>query len=201
MSLVEKNIIDYINEVDSLLPAPGGGSVAALVGALGVALGKMLGHFSIKKKKYNEASQKEKDKFIVSIEKLELCKDVLIRGIDDDALSYDSISKAYKAKDEKAIEQSLITANFISCEMVDAAILALKNLERLIPLGNKNLYSDLISGAILLNSCVEMISLNVFANAINIKDETIKNENIDKMNKSLQKSKSLKNKIIKQINN
>ena len=50
MSLVEKNIIDYINEVDSLLPAPGGGSVAALVGALGVALGKMLGHFSIKKK-------------------------------------------------------------------------------------------------------------------------------------------------------
>ena len=39
--LIEKKIIDYINDVDSTLPAPGGGSVAALAGALGVALSKM----------------------------------------------------------------------------------------------------------------------------------------------------------------
>lgn len=201
MSLVEKNIIDYLNEVDSLSPSPGGGSVAALVGALGVCLGKMLAHFSINKKKYNEASQKEKEKFIVSIEKLELCKDVLIRGIDDDALSYDSISKAYKAKDEKAIEQALIAANFISNEMVGASLMALVNLDRLIPLGNKNLYSDLISGAILLDSCIQMIALNVLANAKNIKDETIKEENIAKINKALKKSKSLKNKIVKILTN
>ena len=45
MDLIEKRVIDYINEVDDKSSAPGGGSVAALVGALGVALAKMLGHF------------------------------------------------------------------------------------------------------------------------------------------------------------
>ena len=38
MELIEKKVIDYINEVDALTPAPGGGSVASLVGALGVSL-------------------------------------------------------------------------------------------------------------------------------------------------------------------
>ena len=46
MDLIEKRVIDYITDVDDKSSAPGGGSVASLVGALGIALAKMLAHFS-----------------------------------------------------------------------------------------------------------------------------------------------------------
>ena len=55
MDLIEKRVIDYINDVDDKSSAPGGGSVASLVGALGIALAKMLAHFSFDKKKFKDA--------------------------------------------------------------------------------------------------------------------------------------------------
>ena len=58
--LVNKTIEEFISEVNSSSPAPGGGSVASLVGALGVSLARMLGHFSIEKKKFKEAENKKK---------------------------------------------------------------------------------------------------------------------------------------------
>lgn len=66
MELINKKVFDYINDVDSILPAPGGGSVASLVGALGVSLAKMLAHFSIEKKKFKEASNEKKRKVYLS---------------------------------------------------------------------------------------------------------------------------------------
>ena len=52
MYLVDKTLVEYIDAVDSDMPAPGGGSVASLVGALGVSLAKMSAHFSVTKKKF-----------------------------------------------------------------------------------------------------------------------------------------------------
>ena len=86
MELINKKVFDYINDVDSILPAPGGGSVASLVGALGVSLAKMLAHFSIEKKKFKEASNDKKEKFILAFKELDYYKDVLVKGVDDDAI-------------------------------------------------------------------------------------------------------------------
>ena len=60
-NLIEEKVIDYINAVDDISPAPGGGSVASLVGALGVGLAKMLALFSINKKKFKESSKRKQD--------------------------------------------------------------------------------------------------------------------------------------------
>ena len=60
MELIDKTLIEYIDQVDSDMPAPGGGSVASLVGALGVALAKMSAHFSVNKKKFKEAQKRVK---------------------------------------------------------------------------------------------------------------------------------------------
>ena len=199
--LVEKKVIDYINEVDSISPAPGGGSVASLVGALGVSLAKMLAHFSVEKKKFKEAPTIKKNKFILAFKELDHYKDILIKGIDDDAISYECVVEAFKSKDEERIQKALITSALVAFDMQVASKDALKNVRMLIELGNKNLYSDLISSSILLASCCEMASLNVVANAKMLNDETTKNYYLENSLKLVKESKSLKNQIIRHINN
>ena len=179
MELINKKVFDYINDVDSILPAPGGGSVASLVGALGVSLAKMLAHFSIEKKKFKEASNEKKEKFILAFKELDHYKDVLVKGVDDDAISYESVVDAFKSKDEDAINRALLTSAMVAYDIQDASLNAIYYVEKLIELGNKNLYSDLISAAILLAACNEMASLNVVANAKELKNEELKNEIID----------------------
>lgn len=199
MKLIEEKLIDYINAVDDISPAPGGGSVAALAGALGVGLAKMLALFSINKKKFKEASKSKQDKYILAMRELDSYKDELISGIDDDAISYNSVVAAFKTKDEKLIEQALNYSAMIAKEMQEASYKALIFAEKLIELGNKNLYSDLISSAILLASCNEMASLNVLANANSLKDEKLKNEYIQVSNELVLKSRKIKNRIIRKI--
>ncbi len=201
MDLIDKTIIDYINDVDSISPAPGGGSVASLVGALGVSLSKMLGHFSINKKKFKEASEKKKNQFILSLKELDHYKDLLIKGIDDDALSYEAVTLAMKTKDEQAIQSALYTSALIAFEMQEAAYKALQFSRRLIELGNANLYSDLISSAILLHSCNEMAALNVKANANALREDEKKNKYLKDSVELVIKSKKLKNRILKEIEN
>ena len=200
MELINKKVFDYINDVDSILPAPGGGSVASLVGALGVSLAKMLAHFSIEKKKFKEASNDKKEKFILAFKELDYYKDILVKGVDDDAISYESVVDAFKSKDEDAINRALLTSAMVAYDIQDASLNAIYYVEKLIELGNKNLYSDLISAAILLAACNEMASLNVVANAKGLKNEELKNEYLSKTEYSTKKAKQLKTKIIKIIN-
>ena len=199
MKLIEEKVIDYINAVDDISPAPGGGSVASLVGALGVGLAKMLALFSINKKKFKESSKRKQEKYILAMRELDSCKDELIKGVDDDALSYEAVITAYKSKDEILIQQALNYSAYVAKTMQEESYKALYYAEKLIDLGNKNLYSDLISSAILLASCCEMASLNVFANAKSMSDENLKDEYISSSVELVEKSKKLKNKIIRKI--
>ena len=197
MELIEKKVIEYINQVDDKTSAPGGGSVAALVGALGVALAKMLAHFSVEKKKFKEADEVKRNKFILAFKELDQYKDELIKGVDDDAISYDAVVLAYASKDENEIQKALNYSAFVALEMQRSAYNAIRFAEKLVELGNKYLYSDLISAAILLTSCSEMASLNVKANANSITDETVKENYLNESKDLIRKTKTFKAKIIK----
>ena len=201
MELIEKKVIEYINDVDDHSSAPGGGSVAALVGALGVALAKMLAHFSFDKKKFKEADEQKRNKFILAFKELDQYKDELIKGVDDDAISYSAVMKAYASKDEVEIQSALNYSAFVAIEMQRSAYNAIRYAEKLVELGNKYLYSDLISAVILLVSCSEMASLNVIANAKSITDEQLKNKYLTESSELIKKTKNFKRKVIKTINN
>ena len=88
----------------------------------------------------------------------------------------------------------------VAYEMQEASYKALYFSEKLINLGNKNLYSDLISAAILLAACNEMASLNVIANANCMSDEEDKNKYLTSSKDYVLKSKQLKNRILRTIN-
>ena len=123
----------------------------------------------------------------------------MIKGVDDDAISYQAVIDAFKSKDENQIQGALLASAMTAYEMQEASIKALYYVDKLIDLSNKYLYSDLISGAILLASCNEMASLNVKANANMLKDEKLKKFYLEKSAEFVKKSKSQKNKIINKI--
>lgn len=201
MDLIEKTLVDYINEVDSLKSAPGGGSVAALVGALGVSLAKMLGHFTMNKKVFKDANKKSQNQFLIAFDTLNHYKDLLLKGVDDDAISYNAVVEALKTKDEDKIQKAINYSTFVAYEMQESAYNAMICASRLIKLGNKYLYSDLISSAILLHSSNEMAALNVKANAKMLNDEKVKNNYLSQSDSLVLKSLKLKKKMLKLLNN
>lgn len=198
--LIEKAIIDYVDDVDSTLPAPGGGSVAALAGALGSSLARMAAHLSFDKKKFNDAPLRQRNQFILAFKELEYYKDSLLNGVDDDAISYDAVIAAFKTKDEEQIQSALLASAMTAYEMQECSCKALYYCEKLIDLANKYLYSDIISGAILLASCTEMAALNVKANANMLKDENLKKTYLLNSENLVKKAKTKKNQIINKIN-
>lgn len=197
--LVDLSLKDYIEEVDSSSPAPGGGSVANLVGTLGTCLAKMLANISLNKKAFMNASSKKQNKFALAMEQLNDSKDILKTGIDSDAISYQAVIDAYKEKDPEEIENALNASAFICLTMQEAAVNALKVLPDLIELGSKSVLSDLYSAAILLNSCVELSSLNIKANAILLNNKEGTSYYLTSSNENIELAKKYKNKTINNI--
>ena len=70
MKLIDMTLTDFIEEVDSTSPAPGGGSVAALASDIGVALSRMMAHLSFGKKKYESLDGDLQEEFKVKFDKL-----------------------------------------------------------------------------------------------------------------------------------
>ena len=63
MKLIDLTVIDFVNEVDSSSPAPGGGSVAALASCIGVGLARMMAHLTFGKKKYEALDDEAMNEF------------------------------------------------------------------------------------------------------------------------------------------
>ena len=77
MKLVDLSVNDFLNIVDSKSPAPGGGSVSALVSALGCTLGRMVAHLTFDKKKFKELPEWEQKNFKSAFDELNDCRRIL----------------------------------------------------------------------------------------------------------------------------
>ena len=159
----------------------------------------MLAHLSLSKKKFLEASESQKEIFVTAANEIKQYKEALIDGIDGDALSYQCVMTAFKLKDEVEIQRALNTSAFIALDIQKNAFLALQRVKELIPLGNKNVMSDLVAGTILLQSCIEISYLNVKANAKMLKDLTQQQEFLSEGQNYIQEGLKLKELIINQV--
>jgi glutamate formiminotransferase / formiminotetrahydrofolate cyclodeaminase len=85
--LVRKTTFDFVDEVSRDTPAPGGGSVAALAGALGAALGGMVANLSIGKGEYDHRYEE----LCALADRAQELKDALIRAVDEDTQAFDAV--------------------------------------------------------------------------------------------------------------
>lgn len=89
---MKEMIKDFLDELSSSSPTPGGGGASGLVGAIGCALGLMVGNLTVGKKKYKDVE----DEIREIIEKLEDLKKKLVTSVDDDAENFKPLAEAYR---------------------------------------------------------------------------------------------------------
>lgn len=185
MKLVQMTVENFIREVDSSSPAPGGGSVSALASSLGVSLARMVGHLTFGKKKYNELSDEIKVNFIHSFHSLEKINHELIELIDKDTENFNLLMAAFKmpkdtsdevSKRNEAIQKATILATDTPLKMAELSLKALEFLDDFIQYGNKNAITDVGVAALLATAGAKGAIYNVKINLPGIENEMIVKE-------------------------
>ena len=174
---------DFIADLASDSPAPGGGSVAALAASLGSALTSMVFNLTVGKKRFNEYSDEIKIKIRAELKQSEDAKDEFLRLIDKDTEAFMTLMYSLKLSKESEeeknirslkIKEGLIGALEVPLEMAvkayeiyDIILIACKY-------GNKNAISDAGVAALMIQAGIEAALLNVRINLSSIKDEDYK---------------------------
>lgn len=171
--LIDKKLSDYIDEVDSSSPAPGGGSVMGVVGSLACALAGMVGHLTINKKLFKELSDNEKNDFNKAIENIKEIKIKLMEIVDKDADAFNIFMEAVKlpknTEEEKLIRKDAISK--ASIKATENPFNTLKYCYELMPLfetiikyGNVGVITDIVSAYILVYGASKGSVLNININ-------------------------------------
>ena len=176
MNFEDFKIKDFIKELASKEPIPGGGGVSALVGSLGVALGSMVGNLTLGKKKYEEVQEDIKN---ILDEASEL-QGELLSLIQKDADLFEPLSKAYglpkdtdeeKQKRSMVLETALQNACSVPLEIMNKSLKAISLHEKLLTNGTRIAISDVGVGVLLCKSALMGASLNIFINTNLMKDK------------------------------
>jgi formiminotetrahydrofolate cyclodeaminase len=101
--MYKDNLKQYLDDLASNKPAPGGGSAAALAGALGASLLSMVANFTLGKEKYKDVEDEVKD----ILKSLDKYRKELENLIDEDVLAYQKLSSAYKLSKETEEDKKL----------------------------------------------------------------------------------------------
>lgn len=184
--LTELTLNSFLDELASNSPAPGGGSVAALSGAVGAALTAMVCSLTIGKKKYADVEADMQD----ILEKAEDLRSQFTVLIEKDTEAFNKVMEAYslpkdseqqKALRSVAIQGTMKEAALVPLEVMKHVIDALALASVVAEKGNANSVSDAGVSAIMLNAACEAAALNVNINLSAITDKNFvgwKNEEV-----------------------
>ncbi len=175
MQLTEESVRSYTQLLAGPGPTPGGGSAAALVGALAAASAAMVGSFTVGKPKFAEVEAEVAE----LLEKLQALRERCLQLTDADAEAYAQVGAAYrmprntdaeKWAREAAVQDALKAAAQVPLGVVIAAGEIAELLPPMAEKGNPNLLSDVGVAAILAQAAFEAGRLNVEVNLASITD-------------------------------
>jgi len=178
-SLAKMTLREFCNETLSDSPAPGGGSVAALMGALGASLGGMVANLSAGKRGWDD----KLEYFSGWAVKAQQLKDELLSLVDEDTAAFNKVMDAFalskesaeeKAARSAAIEQATKYAAEVPLKVMETASKSYELLAEMAEKGNPASVSDVGVGALATRACIEGAALNVRINLTQLKDEKFK---------------------------
>ncbi len=173
--LVGMTLKDFMNETASESPAPGGGSVAAYTGALGVALGTMVANLSGHKRGWDERWKEFSDWAV----KGKNIQDTLLGLVDEDTNSFNSIMTAFSlpknTEEEKkvrniAVQEATKNAAMVPYRVMETAYMAFDLVKEMVKVGNPNSVTDAGVGALAIRTCIRGAYLNVRINVAGLDD-------------------------------
>jgi glutamate formiminotransferase/formiminotetrahydrofolate cyclodeaminase len=203
--IISMSLSDFADETASESPAPGGGSIAAYIGALGVSLGTMVANLSSHKKGWDERWEE----FSNWAEKGQQYKNELLKLVDADTKAFNQIMNAFalskstdeeKANRRKAIQEATKTAIEIPFSVMQNAYASMEVIRAMAEKGNPNSISDAGVGALCARAAVTGAFMNVRINASGYDDKNFADDIIAKGKEIENKAIEMEKEILRIVN-
>jgi glutamate formiminotransferase/formiminotetrahydrofolate cyclodeaminase len=200
--LVSMNLAAFADETASESPAPGGGSISAYVGSLGISLATMVANLSSHKKGWDDRWEEYSN----WAEKGQKIKNELLRLVDADTAAFNKIMTAFslpKATDEEkkkrtdAIQEATKFAIEVPFKVMQLSFESLEIIKAMAEIGNPNSVSDAGVGALCARTAVMGAFMNVRINASGYSDKNFVNDIIEKGKAMEQKTIAVEASILK----
>lgn len=204
MRFDEKKISEFTDALASADAIPGGGGASALVGAVGIALGNMVGALTVGKKKYAAVEEEIK----AAMTEGECLRRELLDMMDKDAEAFAPLLKAYRTpKDEpgrdEMVQKALVAACQAPIAVMRTVCKALDLIEEFAAKGTVVAISDAGVGAICCKAALQGAFLNVYTNTASMKDreyaEMMESEAQDMLDKYCDKADRIYDIVIDRI--
>ncbi len=180
-SLVGLRLGEFVDELSLDSPAPGGGSAAALCGALSAALSSMVANLTVGKKGY-EAVQAELKEVAL---KAQAAKDEMLRAIDEDTRAFNKVMDAFRLpggsedqvrEKEAAVQRAYVKATRVPLGVLEKCVALLELAKTVAFKGNKNSLSDAGVAALAAEAAAQGAGYNVLINLPNIQDDMFRED-------------------------
>lgn len=191
-----ETVRDFVAEVASASPAPGGGAAAAHAASLGAALGEMIAHLTAGREKYKDVEAEVRDVLAL----LKPLRERLNQSVTEDSVSFERVMKARRlpqtTEEERRerdghLEEALKGAATVPLEVAGVAVQVLELLETLAEIGNTNALSDAATGAQLSLAAVASARYNVLVNTAEIEDEEFALEHRSRADDLLERAREI----------
>ncbi|AFN73300.1 glutamate formimidoyltransferase [Melioribacter roseus P3M-2] len=178
---IKKTVEQYLNEISSSSPTPGGGNVSAFCGALASSLGIMVCNLTIGKKKYDDVQEEIEE----AKEKLLTYQKNFLILAEKDNEAFNRVMNAFKLPKEneeqaetrkKAIQDATLEAAAIPMEVLKNCSAVFIHIKTAAEKGNKNSISDAGVAATLIGAAANGAYLNILINVSSLENKTIARE-------------------------
>ena len=177
MDMTMESCRKFVEVLASNAPAPGGGGAAALVGAIGTALGNMVGSLTVGKKKYADVEAE-----IIELQKkCDALQKELLDQVEADEINFVPLAKAYGIpKDDPNRDKIMEEATVIACgapvKIMDLCGEAMEAIAVFAAKGSRLAVSDAGCAAVCVKAAMQAASLNVFINTKTLKNREVAEE-------------------------
>lgn len=209
MKLIDYKLNEFLTELSSNSPAPGGGSVSALVGANAVSLVLMVAALTIKRKKFKELETAIQDRYIALIKDFESAKDLFELYIDEDTEAFNQVVAAMKLPKEtdeeisnrkNALEKATIASIKTPMKVAALSLEMMRKMDVIIQHSNRNTVSDQGVAVLLLHSAFHGAIMNVKINLPGLEEKNLVKEYKDVIIEMSREINDIRDKRIEEVN-
>lgn len=186
----------YLKDASAGTPAPGGGSVASLVGALATTMSSMSANFTIGKEKFKQYDSQLKR----LLEECEKSRETLLSLMEEDIAVYSKLNSAFslpksneaeKKLRSEAIQNATIIAMEVPLKSTMCCLYILEMTRELVDIANPNLISDVGVSGFLAEAAFQCAKLNVEINLATIKNQSLVEKTQNELSHAEKKAKTL----------
>ena len=204
MDFAQASCTEFVTVLASNAPVPGGGGASALVGAIGTALGNMVGSLTVGKKKYADVEEE----MVALKAKCDAIQADLLALIAKDAEVFAPLAKAYglpketeeeRAYKAKILEECTVAACSVPMEIMEKCCEAIEAIAQFAAKGSRLAVSDAGCGAACCKAALQSASLNVFINTKTLRDRALAQEMNEKCLDMLERYGALADQVFNQV--